>query len=231
MHDYVFNIISAIILNQHINSSKENYPKPELIKIETLKKFNKFMREQNKPILILQPDWEKNRSNKTIIVLDEELKFNDIESLEDAKIPTRKCSRCKIRDTEDYSIFWSEKNRKIICKTCDEELRKDRRLKQLKQFQKNLLDFYRKKHCKYITFKETWKYFYKQFKMSKFDFNSKFIEFMTNQLFKTHITLFNSPEDVGSYADIYLEWNNTEHYRYKEGNKFSLWTIEGMGKK
>lgn len=230
MHDKVFNVLNASSLNNLTSETVGIVPQAKIMRFDTYKKFLKFIRDEKKHILILQPNWERKRHETTLIIIDQELKFSNLELLQDAIPPQVKCSRCKINDTTDYSVYWSEKNRKLICKKCEDELRKSRHLKQLKIFQKNLLKFYRSKHCKYITFKETWTFFYKQYKMSRYDFDNNFVNLITNQLFKTKIILFNSPEDLGSYADIFFEWKQANHHRYKGGDKFSLWTIEGLSK-
>lgn len=236
IHDNVFNIVTASNLNKLVTEPNLK-PDIKLMKFTTLKQLKLFMKSKKQNILLIQPNTHYSRWNYTLIIIDQSLQFWKLEELPDGSYPKMKCTKCKVTEINDTRIMFPDSGLK--CDECRKKERDERYEKQIIEFKKNLTKYYREQKCKYIEFKNTWKYFYNQYHMSKYDFNSLFVALiigveskskLNKEKIRLNIELLSMKMgvcDTSSYGNCF-EWPDKEHHIYKKDELFLLWTISGI---
>lgn len=223
--DYIFNITSASKLNRMLEPGTG--VKCGLIKFKTIKQMKEFMKNENKSILMIQPD--NHRYNYTLIIIDQELRFWDMTKIPDGDYPQIKCTVCKINEVNDTTISYGKSRN--ICRDCMEKERENYKKRQLLKFKKDLTSFFKSRKCKYVEFKDTWTYFYKKYKMDRYNFNSNFTDLILGHEIHLNIGLLSTPLDSYSpKTERCFEWqkDNGVDMKYRKGDLFLLWTINGI---
>jgi len=224
--DYIFNITFASDLNKILDEPGRGV-RCTLKKFKTMKQLKTYMKEINKHILILQPE-RSCRHYHTLIVIDQELRFWDMNKIEDGELPSKKCSVCKINEIPDTSLLYGTYGNKM-CDDCRKTELVKRETRQLKKIKKDLTKFFRNQNCKYIEFKKTWTYFYKNYKMNRYDFDRLFVKLITNSEIRLNLELLSTktgPHDYGS--ENCFQWQDYDHHKYRKDDLFLLWTITGI---